>query len=70
MNPPFFFFFFSFFQPLRSQPRKNAAHRVAQCDNSRDTAEHLRLRASVAREDDWQGWGPYLSERYDPYGLV
>ncbi|NDJ85998.1 MAG: glucosidase [Chloroflexi bacterium] len=28
-----------------------------------DTAEHLRLAASEARQADWKNWGPYLSDR-------
>ncbi len=32
-------------------------------DISAFTAEDLRLAASHARQEDWQRWGPYLSER-------
>ena len=31
--------------------------------NKLNTAEHRRLRDSLARTADWKNWGPYLSER-------
>ncbi|MFM9962984.1 MAG: MGH1-like glycoside hydrolase domain-containing protein [Planctomycetaceae bacterium] len=45
-------------------------------DTPSETAEELRLAAAHSRKEDWQRWGPYLSERqwgtvredYSPHG--
>ena len=31
--------------------------------NQAATAEDRRLAAALSRKEDWQRWGPYLSER-------